>query len=441
MSTLETTEPAPPSEGISRKIPPRTKSPGSLEARTLEELCFELGLWFSGLESFLDVRNHFLADEGKSASTRDWTREFRLTHSTLLHCSRLVNQLAAQLSMGSEVRSAEDVAIAELVTPEEAGDLALMLRDAILINEGLLRATPLRFGEWSAWGNSLSEKFGGEETVSRLVRAAEKVGESYIPEAFERLLEKKTLPHSMETDIRLVLPFFAKILKWLSVIDSMLLGDEPLKPAVLIFSRINEQIHEMTGFINNRLQRFPDEDDELFGHLDAAAYSASFELKKVYQHELAGIADIRSTPSVLARIETAYSVLNDSFQMTLINLARLIDKDVLPHEVFPQLAVKMENSLQLRDDLESALLSIKAAEADPANYPVDELCDQLVRFRETSLSNLFYKDRSTIERFIEEVLAAKGKKDLVPILHSFGAYAETLLGQVKMRIVLADSTV
>lgn len=440
MSTGATTESASQNDGATRGLPPRTKSPGSLEARTLEELCFELGLWFSGLESFLDVRNHFLSDEGKSAAARDWTREFRLTHSTLLHCSRLVNQLSAQLSAVGTPSSA-DASIAEIVTQDEAGDLALMLRDAILLNEGLLRATPLRFGEWSAWGNSLTEKFGNEETVGRLVRAAEKVGEAYVPEAFERLLERKTLTHSVETDIRLVLPFFGKILKWLSVVDSMLQGDEPLKPAVLIFSRINEQIHEMTGFINNRLQRFPDEDDELFGHLDAAAYSASFELKKVYQHELAGLSDIRSTPSVLARVETAYSVLNDSFQMTLINLARLIDKDILSHEVFPQLAVKMENSLQLREDLESVLLSLKAAEADPANYPIEELCEQLVRFRATSLGNLFYKDRSTLERFIEEVLAAKGKKDLVPILHAFGAYAETLLGQVKMRIVLADSTV
>lgn len=411
----------------------------SLETRRVEDVCFELGLWFSGLESFLDVRNHFFSEDGKDATSRDWTREFRLTHSTLLHCSRLTNQLAARLDAAAAGRESIDPELAELITRAEAGNLALMLRDASLINEGLLRAAPLRFGEWSAWGNSLLEKFDAEETVGRLVRAAEKSGERNVPAAFERLLEKKALPHSMETDLRLVLPFFAKILKWLSVIDAMLRSDEPVKPAVLIFSRINEQIQELTSFINNRLQRFSDEEDELFGQLDAAAYSASFELKKVYHHELAGIADIRSTPSVLAKIETAYSVLNDSFQMTLINLARLIDPEVLSHEVFPQLAVKMEQSLQLRDDLESALLSIKAAEADPQNYPLEALCEQLEQFRRNSVSSLFYKDRSTIERFIEEVLAAKGRKDLVPILHSFGAYAETLLGQVKMRIVLADS--
>jgi hypothetical protein len=43
----------------------------------------------------------------------------------------------------------------------------------------------------------------------------------------------------------------------------------------------------------------------------------------------------------------------------------------------------------------------------------------------------------TVERFIEEVLITTDKKDLVPILHRFGAYLDTLFGQINMRVVLA----
>ena len=51
---------------------------------------FELGLWLSALESFLNVRNHSFTDESRAnAATRDWTKEFRLTHSTLLLCTKL----------------------------------------------------------------------------------------------------------------------------------------------------------------------------------------------------------------------------------------------------------------------------------------------------------------------------------------------------------------
>jgi hypothetical protein len=44
----------------------------------------------------------------------------------------------------------------------------------------------------------------------------------------------------------------------------------------------------------------------------------------------------------------------------------------------------------------------------------------------------------TVERFIEEVLNTTKKSELVSILHRFGAYLETLLGQVNMRVVLVD---
>ena len=57
---------------------------------------------------------------------------------------------------------------------------------------------------------------------------------------------------------------------------------------------------------------------------------------------------------------------------------------------------------------------------------------------ESTLSFLFHKDRETLERFAEEIFVTTEKKDIVPILHRFGAYLETLLAQINMRTVLAD---
>jgi hypothetical protein len=49
---------------------------------------------------------------------------------------------------------------------------------------------------------------------------------------------------------------------------------------------------------------------------------------------------------------------------------------------------------------------------------------------------LFYKDKETVERFVEEIFVTRDKKDLVPILHRFGAYLETLFSQINNRTVL-----
>ena len=57
---------------------------------SVHDTAFQLGLWLSGLQSFLQIRNYSLADGNRvKASVRDWTKEFELTNSTLLLCSKL----------------------------------------------------------------------------------------------------------------------------------------------------------------------------------------------------------------------------------------------------------------------------------------------------------------------------------------------------------------
>ena len=413
-------------------------------ALNANELAFELGLWLSGLESFLNIRNHSLADESRAkASTRDWTKEFHLTHSTLLLCSGIVFRLGKalkdkKLAVEDDVLSLETEAENFDIAPEEIFKLAAVLKDAVLLSEGLLRAAPLKFGEWTAWSNSLSERFRQTEAFQKLIVAAEKTGENYLPEGLRKLLETKTLSFSTEADLNLILPRFAKILKWLGVIEKMLEKDEPLKPSLLIFSRIREQIREMMDYVNNRLLRFADESDALFGALDGASYAASIELKKVYNYELAGLSELRQTPMIYAKIETAFSLLNDSFQLTLINFAQVIEPSVQPFDIFPNIKKKFDQSQILRRDLWQMLQEVKKAEENPDKYPLAELHKNLTDFDTGALRFLFYKDKETVERFIEEVLITTGKKDLVPILHRFGAYLETLFGQVNMRVVLAN---
>lgn len=411
-----------------------------------DELSFQLGLWLSGLESFLNIRNHWFAEENRGRmSARDWSKEFRLTHSTLMLCSKLAFDLGRAVRE-SRTENDEGFDLAEELglesersefSSDDLFRLSSLLKDAILLNDGLLRAAPLRFGEWSAWSRTLSEKLRSLDVVARMQAMAERSGESNLPDALNAAFANTKLAQSSLADLQLVLPRFGRILKWLSVIERMLKTDEPLKPSLLLFARIYEQIQELTGYINNRLARFPDEDDELFGQLDGAAYTASIELRKVYNYELAGLSDLRSTPLIYAKIETAFSLLNDSFQLTLINFAQMADPAAEPHLIFPNLKSKLDQSLDLRKNLWALLGAVKAAEQDPEKYPMNTLHEMMQGFLRRTVNYLFYKDRETIERFIEEVLATRGKQDLVPILHRFGAYVETLFGQVNMRVVLA----
>src|SRR5439155_18722251 len=180
---------------------------------------------------------------------------------------------------------------------------------------------------------------------------AELTSEQCLPEALTKLAAAGGRSSIEKVELDMILPRFAMILKWLSVIGKMLERDEPLKPALLIFSRVNEQIFELISYLNLRLERFPNDEAEMFASLDAASYIASIELKKVYSQELAGVADLRPSPSIYARMETAYSLLNESFQQMLAGLAGLLDPGADVFALFPSFRVKLERSLVLRQCL------------------------------------------------------------------------------------------
>jgi hypothetical protein len=216
----------------------------------------------------------------------------------------------------------------------------------------------------------------------------------------------------------------------------MLRDDQPLKAALVIFSSVNEQVQDLVNSINNRLERFSREENEMFSALDAAAYTASIELKKVYTHELAGLARVRPSPTIYARMETAYALLNDGFQQMLAEFARSIDTDADILKLFPDFAVKFEESVKLRGDLHELGELVRKAEIEP-DKNIKAVHTRLREFMAESVRYLFYKDIETVERFVEEILVTKQNKDLVPILHRFGAYLDTLFGQVNLRAVLA----
>jgi hypothetical protein len=315
---------------------------------------------------------------------------------------------------------------------------ALLLRDAIVLNESVLASRELNFGEWRNWSSTIDEKLKAAPVHNRLVKIVEDSGPAFLPDKLRELLSNRSISFSDGVDLNVILPQFGVILGLLSVVGRMLANDEPLKPSLLIFARVYEQTHDLIAHMDNRLSRFPNEKAPMFDSLDGASYTASLELRKVFTQELTGLANIRPVPSVFARVETAFELLNDSFRQILAGFGRAIDATILPADLFPHFDTKLQQSLALRRYLSSMLKAVKAAEQNPDKKMLEAANKELRRFLDESVAFLFHKDRETLERFSEEIFAATERKDIVPILHRFGAYVETLLGQVNMRTVLAN---
>lgn len=396
----------------------------------IRERLVELGIWLSGLRSYLSSRPQMLPDGS------EWQQlaatQFKVVHAGIGQCVILSSYILSEREGLDDISSLDEVPL----SPSGLLDLHDVLSEAALVGESFVNSTVLGPGQWRAWSGLLGRRLDETPSFYQVVKLAEIAGSQYLP---SRLMDITSDPTSITPEIAelvLVLPRFAIILKWLSVVRKMLAADRPLKSTLLIFSRVNELVLSLTSYINNRLDRFPDQEAELFATLDGAAYTASIELKKVYAQELAGVAAMRPTPSIFARIETAYSLLNDGFQQILAGFMKVIDPKVEIFDLFPEFQEKREHSMILRSKLWSTAQMVKLAEQTPEPETIEKMRHSLIDFRNEALRYLFFKDTETVERFIEEILVTNQSKDLVPILHRFGAFLETLFGQVALRSVL-----
>lgn len=381
-----------------------------------------LGVWLASLESFF-ASGASLTQVGEPA-TGDTSKEFQLAQAAFIRTAGLTSSLLLESDPGA------GLSIHELAA------LASVLRDSIVIGGCMVNSADLGPAEWKAWTSTVSERLSNCTAFNKIVDAALAAGRDNLPPALRALVAH---PHGEEqAELALILPRFGKVLLWLEVVGKMLKADEPLKPAIIILSCVSEEVSSLIDLINLRLKRFADEDSAVFGTLDAAAYTASIEAKKVYTQELNGVAQMRPSPTIYARMETAHSLLSEGFQQILASIAKTIDPHADPLTLFPNFRVKLEQSLALRRDLNQLASIVQTAEKDPEKKNIDVMRSATLEFMERSVPFLFYKDSETLERFVEEVMVAKQNKDLVPILHRFGAYLDTLFGQVSLRTVLAN---
>lgn len=390
-----------------------------------DDLTFELGAWLAGLRAFDRTNRDIFAGEADD-SQPDLKREFRIASAALRRCSRLAFRLKNTLQKGDGVRR------------RNLETIAASVRDACLLGSSLSEARDLSTGEWRSWTNLIDSTLVNSDASEWFIKESLSNGSPGVPKELTKLFANASMDFSERSHFDEILPRVGTILRLLEVVGKILRNDEPLKPALVIFAVIYDQTQQLILHINNRISRFPDQEVPLFESLDSAAYGASLELKKVFQQELRGIVGVLAPTSVYARIETAYSLLVDTFQQILIDLARYVDPKASPFAYFPRLQLKLDQSLLLREHLWQILKVTRKAEEAPETSNVEVLQKELADFLSITIRFLHYKDEETFDRFNEEIHAAKEKKDLVPILHRFGAYLETLFGQVCMRAVFAD---
>jgi hypothetical protein len=402
------------------------------------------------LRSFFNIKNYPTAEADLAElSSRDWADDLRIASSTVLQCIRLS---LSQIQNGP--RETDEKTSENGENPE-----SWFIRDDQEASESLARNTAACTLAEALCG--LHEMLAAEHFDSRvglytftsfrglferqLFEPAHQIlfddhSHGSIPRYLSSISDRRTGMLDRDREEALdIIARLATLLQYLKIVEESLVKDSPLKNLLPFFSLINEEARVLLKQVEVTVNRVERENEVLFNVLDGMKFALSMELRKVCSYELVGISSMRQAPSIYARIENAHGLLRDSFQQSIVGLSQLFDPEITGAKLFSAFQTKVQQSIALRSDLWALLQLVRKAEKERDLYPIARLIERLGAFRTSSLRYLMFKDWEACERFIEEVGAARGAIELAPVLNRFSAYLETLLGQVNMRVVLADN--
>lgn len=425
----------------------------------------ELAMWLQALQSFFNVLYHPLTEaERAEILSRNWNSEMSFARYAMLRSAHLAFDLIQEgdnpypgeadplavdraVGCGVEISVTKSTEVLGAVSSIDRNnqstgavniglvELIEILNDVRSICDAMLESRAVSFSAWTSIGKVLARELDRSGATWQLARAADV---TVVHPALWSLTERLT-PDTLGVNMRHVFSGLTRLLETLAFVEHDLERDYPLKTTLPIFTFVNQETRRLLELIKMRVMRTGNLSEEVFDALDSTSYAIRMELRKVFEHELAGLSQQRNAPVIRSRVETAHGLLRDSFQQSTVVLAQVFDPALNGTRLFSTFQTKIEQSLALRRDLWTVLQLVRQAEKERSERPVlIPLLERLVSFRDGSMRYMMYKDWETYERFVEDVAGTRGVVELAPVLHRFATYLETLFSQISMRAVFTD---
>lgn len=255
-----------------------------------------------------------------------------------------------------------------------------------------------------------------------------------------REIESPEVRKIVDTVFKNLLP----LLECLSFIESHLRQVNTAEETFALFQLIHDEARELVEFIREDGLNCAAMNEELSDTLDGIAFAVNHDLQRVFEtqqkrepsQQPSQTSDVQV---VVGKLYRAHDVLTNCLQQSTITLAMMFDPELVGARLFNNSDIRYRQSLRLCEDLSALLQLVETSEKQSSNQALASLSAGIEKFRNDSLECLMYSDWPQFESFCERIkVAATSATELEPVLHQFRCYLETLLGQVRMRAVLAD---
>jgi hypothetical protein len=253
----------------------------------------------------------------------------------------------------------------------------------------------------------------------------------------DRVMRKIESPDIREV-VGVVFRDLLRLLECLTLVERYLRQVDDSHETFALFQIIHDEAQVLVDFIRADGMNFAEIGSDLVDTLDGITFAVNHDLQRVFDSEQA--STLPSTAHlVVGKLYRAHDVLTNCLQQSTITLAMVFDPELMGARLFNNSDMRYRQSLQLCHDLSELLQVIENCETSSEEDRLQFLSSGIQKFRDESLEFLMYSDWPQFESFCERInVAGSEYASLASLLHQFRCYVETLLGQVRMRAVLAN---
>jgi hypothetical protein len=230
-----------------------------------------------------------------------------------------------------------------------------------------------------------------------------------------------------------------RLLECLSLIESHLGQVDAAQETFAFFQLIHDDACTLVDYIRTDGLDCQLMTEELTDTLDGIAFAVNHDLRRVFETESIGPPANKEAHVVAGKLYRAHDVLTNCLQQSTITLAIVFDPELAGARLFNSSDMRYRQSLQLCQDLSKLIELVETSEEKKMEPTLTRLAAGIETFRNDSMEFLMYSDWPQFESFCERItLSTTDVQELESVLHQFRCYLETLLGQVRMRAVLAN---
>jgi hypothetical protein len=243
--------------------------------------------------------------------------------------------------------------------------------------------------------------------------------------------------HAVREIVDVVFNDLLRLLECLNLIEVHLRKVEFADQTFELFQLIHDEARVLVDFIHAKGLNPEIVTPELFDTLDGIAFAVNHDLRRVFEATPRASAT-NNSHAVIGRLYRAHDVLTNCLQQSAITLAMVFNPELDGTKLFNNSDMRFRQSLQLCEELGQLIQLVSASEDNPKQTEYDALAEGIQKFRNESMELLMYSDWPQFETLCERIDPQQEPQQLPAVLHQFRCYLETLLGQVRMRAVLAN---